>query len=67
MRLHSKTKSKNMKLITEALEEFKNKNLLIEDYKVLPNGFLIKFYPLSSEEKEIYGINQIEKEIHLYC
>lgn len=57
-RIRFKTKSKktNIKLIQEGLEHLKKKEVLVEDYQLEGDTFIIKFYPLSEAEKKAYGL-----------
>ncbi|MFC5449142.1 hypothetical protein ACFPOG_12790 [Paenibacillus aestuarii] len=41
----------NLKQITDSLQEFKNANILIKDFKRVGNGFNITLTPLSESEK----------------
>ena len=62
IRFRSRKKAENMKLIEESLNEFKDKEFLIRNFKRNIDSFLIEFYPLTKEEKEDFGINTDKKE-----
>lgn len=51
-RMPNKQKTRNIKLIIEALDEMKSQSLIIEDFKFKGNSFTITFYPLTEAERE---------------
>ncbi|MDF2879469.1 MAG: hypothetical protein K0R54_26 [Clostridiaceae bacterium] len=50
-------KEENMKLLAESLNEFKNKRIIIQDFRRVRDSFEIEFLPLSSYEIEDYFDN----------
>lgn len=51
IRFRSKRKTANLKLIEASLQEFKEKQLIIKQYKMLPDGFEIEFTPVPEFER----------------
>lgn len=50
VRFRYNNKKKNIKLITESLDEFKSKGIAIKDYYIEKGNFNITYYPLTQDE-----------------
>lgn len=51
IRFRSKRKSTNLKLIEASLQEFKDKQLIVNQFEILPDGFEIEFTPVPEFER----------------
>lgn len=49
-------KSTNMKTIRTSLKHYKDKQILIKDFSVEKDNFIVEFYPLTESEKNEFGL-----------